>query len=103
MMASGSYSYAYEVNGQFLGIDTATQQELELLMKNTVVVILGLNDGTYWVLGQEFGMDVATKNFESGVALGDFMGDNVQLTGIGTIGAKKVTTSLIGDLIEPAA
>jgi hypothetical protein len=100
--ANGSYSYAYEVNGQFLGIDTATQEELELLMKNTVVVILGLNDGTYWVLGQEFGMDVATKNFESGVALGDFMGDNVQLTGIGTIGAKKVTTALIAELIAPA-
>jgi len=101
--ANGSYAYAYEVNGQFLGIDTATQEELELLLKNTVAVILKLNDGTYWAVGQEFGLDVATDNFESGVALGDFMGDKVQLTGIGTLRAKKVTTALIATLIAPAA
>jgi hypothetical protein len=100
--ANGSYSYAYEVNGQYLGIDTATQEELELAGKNTLAVIVGLNDGTYWALGQEYGLDMASKNFESGVALGDFMGDKVQFTGIGTIGAKKVTTDLIADLIAPA-
>ena len=100
---NGSKFYSYEVNTQILGIDTATQEELDLILANTLIVIVKLNDNTYWMVGQEHGMDVVSENFETGVSMGDFMGDKIQLTGQGTLKAKKVDSELIVDLLTPAA
>ena len=99
---AGAYGYAYDLNFQLPNVDTATQEELELLMLNTLCVILKLNDGTYWVVGQEFGLDVTTDTLDSGTALADFHGNNIQMTGLGTLRAKLVTPALIPVLIVAA-
>lgn len=95
----GTYSVEQTVDLQLLGIDALTQVELGSLVKNTVIVIAEQNDGTYWLLGRDYGLDVATDTLESGVALGDFQGNKVQLKGREINRAVKVNDSIIAGLL----
>jgi hypothetical protein len=84
---------------QLLGIDALTQVELGNLVKNTVIVIAEQNDGSYWLLGRDYGMDIATDTLESGVALGDFQGNKVQLKAREINRSVKVDSAIIAGLL----
>jgi hypothetical protein len=96
---NGTYSVEQTVDLQLLGLDALTQVELGNLVKNTVIVIAEQNDGTYWLLGRDYGMDVATDTLESGVALGDFQGNKVQLKAREINRSVKVLDSIIAGLL----
>ena len=96
---NGTYSVEQTVDLQMLGLDALTQVELGNLVKNTVIVIAEQNDGTYWLLGRDYGMDVATDTLESGVALGDFQGNKVQLKAREINRSVKVLDSIIAGLL----
>lgn len=96
---NGAYGYKIEANLQTIGLDTTTQEELDLLLKNTLVAIVKMKSGDYWLLGHEYGLGVATDNFESGVAMSDFQGNKIQLTGSATVRMKKVDPTIIAGLL----
>lgn len=100
---TGGFGYKVEVNLQIQGIETLTQEESELLLKNTLFVVARHNDGTYWLLGHEFGLDASNVDTDSGTEMTSFKGDIIKLVGSATIKPKKVTSGLIAALLTPAS
>lgn len=95
----GSFGYDIEANFQTYGLDTTLNAEIELLIKNKLLIIAEMNDGQFYLLGKEYGMHVVTDSFESGVAFGDFQGDKIQLKGRATTKAPKVDSTIIAGLL----
>lgn len=98
----GTKSQTQTITLDVLGFDQATQTELELLLSNSVVCIVKLNDGTYWLVGEDYGLDVTTMEGDSGTAMGDFMGDKITITGKTILKAASVNSGLIATLTAPA-
>ena len=82
-----------------LGLDQTSQTELDLLMANTVVMIAEDNDGTFWYLGEDFGMDLATDGLESGTAIGDFRGNKLSFKGRAYTRVASVSSTIITCLL----
>jgi hypothetical protein len=95
---TGTVAYDLEANMELLGLDQATQTELDLLIRNTVLIIAEMTDGTFWFLGENYGMDLVSDGLESGVALGDFMGDKLQFKGRAFTRVASVGSSVIAGL-----
>lgn len=95
---TGTVAYDLEANLELLGLDQATQTELDLLIKNTVVLIAEMTDGSYWFLGENYGMDLVSDGLESGVALGDFMGNKIQFKGRAYTRVASVSSTVISGL-----
>ena len=95
---TGTVAYDLEANMELLGLDQATQTELDLLIRNTVLIIAEMTDGTFWFLGENYGMDLVSDGLESGVALGDFMGDKLQFKGRAFTRVASVSSTVISGL-----
>lgn len=95
----GTIAYDVEATVEMLGLDQASQTELGLLMANTVVMIAEDNDGTYWFLGEDFGMDLATDGLESGTAIGDFRGNKLSFKGRAYTRVASVSSTIIAGLL----
>jgi hypothetical protein len=95
----GTIAYDVEATVEMLGLDQASQTELGLLMANTVVMIAEDNDGTYWFLGEDFGMDLATDGLESGTAIGDFRGNKLSFKGRAYTRVASVSSTIISGLL----
>ena len=95
----GTIAYDVEATVEMLGLDQASQTELGLLMANTVVMIAEDNDGTYWYLGEDFGMDLATDGLESGTAIGDFRGNKLSFKGRAYTRVASVSSTIIAGLL----
>lgn len=96
----GTIAYDLEANLELLGLDQATQTELDLLIKNTVIMIAEDVDGTFWLLGEDYGMDLASDGLESGVAMGDFRGNKLQFKGRGYTRVASVDPTIITGLLS---
>jgi hypothetical protein len=57
-----------------------------------------MTDGTFWFLGENYGMDLVSDGLESGVALGDFMGNKIQFKGRAFTRVASVGSSVIAAL-----
>lgn len=95
----GTIAYDVEATVEMLGLDQASQTELGLLMANTVVMIAEDNDGTFWYLGEDFGMDLATDGLESGTAIGDFRGNKLSFKGRAYTRVASVSSTIIAGLL----
>jgi hypothetical protein len=96
----GTVAYDVEANIEMVGLDQVTQTELDLLICNTVVMIAEDNDGSYWYLGEDFGMDLATDGLESGTAIGDFRGNKLAFKGRGFTRVASVSSTIIAALLS---
>ena len=94
-----TYAYDWEANFQTWGLNTLDQDELELLMKNKLVLIAEMADGTFWMLGRTYGGHVVSDAFESGVAFGDFRGSKVGIKGRSSTKMVKVDSTIIAALL----
>lgn len=99
---TGNGSYALTSHIELQGIDSAQQVELDKLARATTIQIVHDNDGNYYLLGDEYGMDTTTDALESGTALADFKGDKIDFGSVSSLRASTVTPSLIAALIIPA-
>ena len=52
------------------------------------------------MLGREFGSTGIDSKFESGAALGDFMGTTLTVKGRATVAAKKVDPAILAGLLS---
>jgi len=96
----GTIAYDVEATVEMLGLDQTSQTELDLLMANTVVMIAEDNDGTFWYLGEDFGMDLATDGLESGTAIGDFRGNKLSFKGRAYTRVASVSSTIITALLS---
>lgn len=78
------------------------QQELKLLAQNELMIIVLDRNGIYWLLGENNGMDLITRNGASGTAMGDFNGYTLNFEGKEEAPAKQVSANLIASLTTPA-
>lgn len=99
----GTKAQTQTITLETIGLDQATQTELELLLGNTLVAIVHMNDDSYWLVGQDYGLDVTTDELDSGTAMGDFLGDKITLTGKTILKAASVNSALIATLTAPAS
>lgn len=98
---NGTVFYSQELNIQLSKLEVAKRNEILLLAKNDLIVIVEDRNGNYWMLGEENGM-VLSGTGESGTAMGDFSGYNLIFTGAEKEPASGVSDSIIAGLLVPA-
>ena len=98
--ANGSYAYDWEATFKTLGLSQADQDELELLMKNKLILIAAMNDGSFWMLGRDYGTTSMNDKFDAGTAFGDFQGSVVTLKGRSKTKMVKVDSAIITGLLS---
>ena len=84
-----------------VGLNTLDQEELLLILKNKCVLIAVMQNGDAWMLGREFGSTGIDTAFNSGTALGDFIGTDLTIKGRATMPAKKVDPTILAGLLTP--
>lgn len=101
--ANGSVYYAPSVVFQLPRLQVNTLQELALLAQNDVVVIVLDNNGGYWAVGTDKGLQMTTGSDEAGSKFGDFAGSKVTIANGGEqYTMLSVPSALIAALITPA-
>jgi hypothetical protein len=63
-------------------LSTAKRNELRLLAQSRVFCIVLDNNGTYYLVGNEYGCDITAMTSETGTAMGDLNGYNFTLSAI---------------------
>lgn len=97
---TGTYGLTTEATMPIQGIDQATQTELGLLIKNKLMLIAEENDGTYWLLGEDFGMDVTTDALVGGTNMADFRGNTITFQGDAYTRVCEVNSGIIAGLLS---
>lgn len=95
---NGTLFYTQELNIQLSKLEVAKRNELYLLAKNDLLVIVEDRNGNYWLLGEENGMVIGGSG-ESGTAMGDFSGYNLTFTGAEREPAKAVEATVVAGLL----
>lgn len=96
---NGSHAFDFEAIIKMHQLNTLDQEEITLILKNKCVLIAVMQNGDAWMLGREFGTNGIDSKFESGTALGDFMGTNLTVKGRATQAAKKVDPTILAGLL----
>lgn len=96
---AGTYGYDLEASLKTWGLDAVLQTELDLLSKNKLVMIAEMADGTYWMLGKEYGMFVSADAFDSGTGFSDFQGDALTFKGRSIGKCPQVSAGIIAALL----
>jgi hypothetical protein len=97
--ASGSKAYDWECSIKMHGLNTLDQQELELILSNKVVLIAVMQNGDAWMLGRSYGSTAIDSKFESGTAMGDFIGSTLTVKGRSSVSAVKVDSTILAGLL----
>jgi hypothetical protein len=79
---NGSLYYTPEVTFSINKLQVAVRNELRLLARNRLLVIVQDNNNRYWVLGAANGLEATAGTAGSGTAFGDRSGYEMTLTGM---------------------
>jgi hypothetical protein len=99
--ASGAHAFDWEAVIKMTGLNTLDQEEITLYLQNKCVLIAVMQNGDAWMLGRDFGSTGIDSKFESGTALGDFMGSTLTVKGRAKAAAKKVDPTILAGLLTP--
>lgn len=91
---SGATSYTPTFSTQVEGITAAKNVELDSVIKNRLLVIVQLQDDTYWLMGYKNGMNAKLET-NPGVGMSDFKGYKINGTGAEAFNWYQVTSALI--------
>ena len=78
---NGSVFYQQELTIILNKMQAATRNEIMLLAKNLLVAVVKDNNGKFWLLGKDRGMDMTAGSGSSGTAEGDRNGYTLTFTG----------------------
>ena len=79
---NGSLFYTPEVTFTINKLQVAVRNELRLLARNRLLVIVQDNNNRYWVLGAANGLEATAGTAGTGTAFGDRSGYEMTLTGM---------------------
>lgn len=100
---NGSTFYEQVVTFSIMKLTASSRNELRLLAQNRLHIIVKDNNGTFWLLGEERGMDkVGTNESKTGKAIGDLNGYNLAFLGKEQAPMVEVTASLLDTLTVAA-
>jgi hypothetical protein len=98
-LENGTVVYEQLLNLVFHKLQTSTRNQLRLLARNTdLKVIVLTNDGSYWLLGEDFGMALSTGLAETGTAFSDRNAYAITLQGFEKEPAKELSSTLLNTL-----
>jgi hypothetical protein len=97
--ANGAHAFDFEAMIKMHQLNTLDQEEILLYLQNKCVLIAVMQNGDAWMLGREFGTTGIDSKFESGTALGDFIGTTLTVKGRATAAAKKVDPTILAGLL----
>ena len=97
--ANGSRAFDWQAVVKMVGLNTLDQEEINLILQNKCVLIAVMQNGDAWMLGRAFGSTGIDSAFESGTAMGDFIGTTVTVKGRATAMAKKVDPTILAGLL----
>lgn len=100
-VANGTLHYAPELTIILNKLQANTRNEVLLLAKNSLVAVAKDNNGKYWLLGKQRGLDVTGGGSATGTAMGDRSGYTITLTGQEPELAPEVS-SAVADTLETA-
>lgn len=80
-VANGTIHFAPELTIVLNKLQANTRNEVLLLAKNNLVAVAKDNNGKYWLLGKQRGLNVTGGSANSGTAVGDRSGYTINLTG----------------------
>jgi len=81
---NGTLFYTPEVTFTINKLQTAVRNELRLLARNRLLVIVQDNNSRYWVLGADNGLEATAGTAGTGTAFGDRSGYEMTLSGMET-------------------
>jgi hypothetical protein len=100
--ANGTIAYNQTANLVLFKRDTEKRNEIMLLAQNTVAIIVKDKNGSYWLLGEEQGCDLADgSKYASGKAGTDKNGWDLVFSAVEHEPAKEVDGTLISTLLIP--
>jgi hypothetical protein len=79
---NGTLFYTPEVTFTINKLQTSVRNELRLLARNRLLVIVLENNGRYWLLGAANGLEASAGTAGTGTAFGDRSGYEMTLTGM---------------------
>ena len=97
--SQGNSGYDWVATFDSNGLNTLDQEELVELAKCKLIVIAEMVDGTYWMLGRDYGGRVSGDAFDAGTKFEDFIGSKVEIKGRSNVKMKKVDSTIIAGLL----
>lgn len=95
---NGTVFYAQELSVVLNKLQANTRNEILLLAKNTLLVVVQDANDKYWLLGRVAGLDVTGGTAATGTATGDRNGYTLTFTGNEKELAPEVNSSIIAGL-----
>jgi hypothetical protein len=78
----GTLFYTQVLSLEFTKLTQITRNKLNTIAKRRNVVIVETHDGTFFMLGEVYGLNVSNGSALSGAAMGEFQGYQLELTGM---------------------
>lgn len=102
--ANGTAYYAPTVTFQLIKLQANVRTELALLAQNDLIVIVLDNNGNYWAVGTDKGLQMTTGSGDTGAKYGDMNGYKVTIANGGEIYPMlSLPSALISALTTPAS
>jgi hypothetical protein len=95
---NGTVFYAQELSIILNKLQANTRNEILLLAQNTLVAVVGDNNGKYWYLGKVSGINMSGGNGATGTAQGDRSGYTLTFSASEKAMAPEVQSSVIAGL-----
>lgn len=102
-VANGTIFYQQELTVVLNKMQANTRNEIQLLAQNRLIAIVLDQNGKYWLLGKERAIDATGGDGGTGTATGDRNGYSRTFTGMERFMAPEVLSTLIPNLLSPAA
>ena len=96
---NGTVFYAQELSIVLNKLQVNTRNEILLLAQNTLVAVVGDNNGKYWYLGKISGINMSAGNGATGTANGDRSGYTLTFSASEKALAPEVSSGIIAGLI----
>lgn len=91
--ANGTVFFTQTVVGNFAKMSQTQRTKWLTIAQARLLTIIEKKDGTYWLLGEKYGLEVSAGSHTSGAAMGDFNGVQLTLTGMEPAPAQQVVSS----------
>jgi hypothetical protein len=95
---NGTVFYAQELSIILNKLQANTRNEILLLAQNTLVAVVGDNNGKYWYLGKVSGINMTGGNGATGTAQGDRSGYTLTFSASEKAMAPEVSSGIIAGL-----
>jgi hypothetical protein len=99
---NGTLYYESALTFTMKKMSASMKNSIKMLAQNRLMIIVKDNNGVYYLMGRERGVDATDIKLTSGKAFGDMSGATMTFTGKEPDFDNQVTSSLITALLSPA-